>query len=51
MKLCLLGSGSRGNAVLMQSGNTRLLVDAGFGTRTIAKRLLSIVWIPDRYRL
>ena len=42
MKLCVLGSGSRGNAVLMQSGNTRLLIDAGFGTRTIAKRLRSI---------
>lgn len=42
MKLCVLGSGSRGNAVLLQSGNTRLLIDAGFGTRTIAKRLHSI---------
>ncbi len=42
MKLCVLGSGSKGNAVLLQSGNTRLLIDAGFGTRTIAKRLLSI---------
>ena len=42
MKLCVLGSGSRGNSVLMQSGNTRILIDAGFGTRTIAKRLLSI---------
>jgi phosphoribosyl 1,2-cyclic phosphodiesterase len=42
VKLCVLGSGSKGNAVLMQSGNTRLLIDAGFGTRTIAKRLLSI---------
>ena len=42
MKLCVLGSGSRGNSVLMQSGNTRLLIDAGFGTRTIAKRLKSI---------
>ena len=42
MKLCVLGSGSRGNAVLIQSGNTRFLIDAGFGTRTIAKRLRSI---------
>ena len=42
MKLCVLGSGSKGNAVLLQSGNTRLLIDAGFGTRTIAKRLLSL---------
>ena len=43
----MLGSGSRGNAVLMQSGNTRILVDAGFGPRTIAKRLLSIGVSPS----
>lgn len=42
MKLCVLGSGSRGNAVLLQSGNTRLLVDAGFGPRMLARRLGSI---------
>ncbi len=42
MKLCVLGSGSRGNAVLIQSGKTRILIDAGFGPRTIAKRLLSV---------
>ncbi|MGK2961220.1 MAG: MBL fold metallo-hydrolase [Gemmatimonadaceae bacterium] len=42
MKLCLLGSGSRGNSVLIQSGQTRILIDAGFGPRTIAKRLLSV---------
>lgn len=42
MKLCVLGSGSKGNAILMQSGSTRLLIDAGFGTRTISKRLQSI---------
>jgi phosphoribosyl 1,2-cyclic phosphodiesterase len=42
MKLCVLGSGSSGNAVLMQSGSTRILVDAGFGLRVMSKRLLSI---------
>lgn len=42
MKLCVLGSGSSGNAVLMQAGTTRILLDAGFGTRTIARRLLAI---------
>ncbi|HEX2722602.1 MAG TPA: MBL fold metallo-hydrolase, partial [Gemmatimonadaceae bacterium] len=46
MKLCLLGSGSRGNAVLMQSGDTRILVDAGFGTRTMAQRLARIAVDP-----
>ncbi len=42
MKLCVLGSGSRGNAVLMQSGDTRILIDAGFGPRTMARRLSRI---------
>ncbi len=42
MKLCVLGSGSSGNAVLMQSGHTRILIDAGFGPRAIARRLLSV---------
>jgi phosphoribosyl 1,2-cyclic phosphodiesterase len=42
VKLCVLGSGSSGNAVLMQSGATRILVDAGFGIRAMSRRLLSI---------
>jgi phosphoribosyl 1,2-cyclic phosphodiesterase len=42
VKLCVLGSGSGGNAVLMQSGATRILVDAGFSARTMARRLASI---------
>ena len=46
MKLCVLGSGSRGNAVLMQSGATRVLVDAGFSSRMMGKRLNSIVVDP-----
>ncbi len=42
MKLCVLGSGSKGNAVLMQAGSTRVLVDAGFSTRAMSKRLAAI---------
>lgn len=42
MKLCILGSGSEGNAVLMQAGNTRILIDAGFSPRVMSKRLASI---------
>ena len=42
MKLCMLGSGSNGNAVLVQAGNTRILIDAGFSTRVMSKRLASI---------
>ncbi len=42
MKLWVLGSGSAGNAVLIECGESRVLVDAGFGTRTIAGRLKTI---------
>ena len=47
MKLCVLGSGSRGNAILMQSAGTRVLIDAGFAPRTLAKRLASIGVDPE----
>ena len=39
MKVTVLGSGSRGNAVLIESGGTRLLVDAGFSGRDLERRL------------
>jgi phosphoribosyl 1,2-cyclic phosphodiesterase len=39
MRLWVLGSGSSGNAVLLESDGTRLLIDAGFGPRTLARRM------------
>ena len=42
MKVAVLGSGSRGNATLVWCGNTRLLDDAGFSARDLARRLLSV---------
>jgi phosphoribosyl 1,2-cyclic phosphodiesterase len=42
MKLWVLGSGSRGNAVLVESGECRLMIDVGFGPRILQKRLQSI---------
>jgi phosphoribosyl 1,2-cyclic phosphodiesterase len=39
MKLWMLGSGSSGNAVLLECDGSRILIDAGFGVRTLAKRL------------
>ena len=39
MKVWVLGSGSSGNAVLLESRDTRVLVDAGFGPRTLARRM------------
>jgi phosphoribosyl 1,2-cyclic phosphodiesterase len=37
----ILGSGSSGNTTLVESGATRLLVDAGLGPREMAERLQS----------
>src|SRR4029079_14666857 len=39
-------SGSSGNAVLIESGESRVLVDAGFGTRTLATRLRAVGVAP-----
>jgi phosphoribosyl 1,2-cyclic phosphodiesterase len=42
MRLWTLGSGSKGNALLIECGDTRVLVDAGFPARTLAARLAVI---------
>jgi phosphoribosyl 1,2-cyclic phosphodiesterase len=47
MKVWVLGSGSAGNAVLVECGESRVLVDAGFGTRELAARLRSIGIAPQ----
>lgn len=39
MKVWILGTGSNGNAVLVEGDGTRVLIDAGFGPRTLATRL------------
>src|SRR4051812_20474743 len=39
MKFTVLGSGSTGNAVLISSENTNVLVDAGLSAREIVRRL------------
>ena len=46
MKLWVLGSGSDGNAVLVECGESRVLVDAGFPPRTLATRLRAIGVAP-----
>ena len=38
MKLAVLGTGSRGNAIAVQADGATLLVDAGFGPRTLQRR-------------
>jgi phosphoribosyl 1,2-cyclic phosphodiesterase len=42
MRVWVLGSGSAGNAVLVESAGTRILIDAGFPVRELAKRLAAI---------
>jgi len=42
MRIAVLGSGSRGNAVLVESGGRRILLDAGFSCREIEKRLTGL---------
>ena len=39
MKLWVLGSGSSGNAVLIETARSRILVDAGFAPRVLKRRL------------
>jgi phosphoribosyl 1,2-cyclic phosphodiesterase len=39
MKVCVLGSGSRGNCTLVESGDTTILIDAGFSGKEIRRRL------------
>ncbi|MFC1574644.1 MBL fold metallo-hydrolase [Gemmatimonadota bacterium] len=39
MRVSVLGSGSRGNSILVIAGDTRVLVDAGFSARDLERRL------------
>jgi len=39
MKVWVLGSGSRGNATVIDNGDSRVLVDAGFSARELKRRL------------
>ena len=39
MNLWVLGSGSSGNAVLVETGRSRILIDAGFAPRVLKRRL------------
>ncbi len=46
MRIASLGSGSRGNSVLVESGHTRVLVDAGFSGASLARRLADLAVDP-----
>lgn len=47
MRFASLGSGSRGNALLVESGVTRILVDCGFSTRVTVARLARLGLAPE----
>ncbi|MFO0661668.1 MAG: MBL fold metallo-hydrolase [Polyangiaceae bacterium] len=42
VKISVLASGSAGNCSLYESGNTRVIVDAGIGPRKLAKKLKEV---------
>lgn len=42
MRVCLLASGSKGNSLFIEDGETRLLVDAGLSARELTARLAAI---------
>ena len=42
LRLASVGSGSKGNATLVCSGETTLLVDCGFGAREMLARLVEL---------
>jgi len=47
LRVTVLGSGSAGNATLVEAGKTRVLVDAGFSARDLARRLDQVGVVAD----
>jgi len=47
MQVTILGSGSRGNAVVLEADGARVLVDAGFNARTLASRMAAAEIAPE----
>jgi phosphoribosyl 1,2-cyclic phosphodiesterase len=47
VRFASLGSGSRGNALVVESGRTRILLDCGFGPRNLAARLARAGLVPE----
>jgi phosphoribosyl 1,2-cyclic phosphodiesterase len=42
MRVTVLGSGSAGNATLVEAGDVRILIDAGFSGRDVERRLCAV---------
>ncbi len=49
VRVCVLGSGSRGNSTLIATERTRLLIDAGFSKRDTYARLAAVGERPDGF--
>jgi phosphoribosyl 1,2-cyclic phosphodiesterase len=47
MKAWTLGSGSKGNSILLESDGTRVLIDCGYSPRALALRLASVHVAPE----
>lgn len=47
MRVWSLGSGSRGNAIIIASGGDAILVDCGFGPRAVAMRMKALGLAPE----
>jgi len=47
VRVWVLGSGSRGNAVVVESGACRVLIDVGFGPRVLKKRMHALGLAPE----
>lgn len=47
MRFALLGSGSRGNALVVEAGRTRVMLDCGFGLNDTLFRLSRLQLLPD----
>jgi len=48
MRVTVLGSGSKGNAILVEVPGTRVLVDAGFSARDLERRLQKVGVVPSQ---
>jgi phosphoribosyl 1,2-cyclic phosphodiesterase len=47
MRFASIGSGSEGNALVVECGGTRIMIDCGFGVRDTAERLARIGVAPE----
>ncbi|NLV25380.1 MAG: MBL fold metallo-hydrolase [Deltaproteobacteria bacterium] len=47
MRVCLLASGSKGNSLFIEAGDSRILVDAGLSARELTRRLAMLSVRPE----